>query len=150
MNPYTAKLFADTGDLAVVFLLSLLTVTLGAYTAKYLSALNHSEAYLRGAAKGLLLLNSAVLTMEILGLVGFALRVKSGLWEFWGLFFLMGVIGVFKIFPVIGIGLFAWWKVGRRRFSYSTPILPIVAKYFALNAFCAGLYFLDEWMTITR
>jgi len=99
---------------------------------------------------GLLLLNSAVLTIEILGLVGFALRVKSGLWEFWGLFFLMGVMGVFMIFPVIGIGLFAWWEVGRRRFSYSTRILPIAAKYLALNVLCAGMYFLDEWMTMTR
>jgi len=106
-----------------------------------------SEKSFRGAATGLWLLNSAVLTVEILGLIGFALHLKSGLWEIWNLFFLMGTIGVFKVFPIIGIGLFVWWKVGQHRFAYSATSWPIIVKYSSINTLCVSLYFLVEWIT---
>ncbi|HZM03653.1 MAG TPA: hypothetical protein VFC44_11640 [Candidatus Saccharimonadales bacterium] len=150
MNPYTANLYADNRDVAVVLLLSCGTIICGAYIAKYFSAVKPSESYLRGATLGLLSLNIAALVVEVVGLLGFALRVKSGLWFFWSLFFLMGVIGEFKVFPLIGIGLFAWWEVGRRRCSYSTQIASIIVKYLALNVVCVGMYFLDEWMAMAR
>jgi hypothetical protein len=143
MNPY-ANVFADERDFTTVLLLSLLITTVGACLVKRLSPLGHSEGYLCGAVWGLLLLNATILTIEVVGLVGFALQAKSVLWEIWSLFFLMGSIGVFKVFPIIGIGLFAWWKIGRNHFSYSKQVFPIIITYFILNLFCAIAYFLEE------
>ena len=142
MNPYT-NVFSDERDFTIVLLLSLLTVIVGACLARRLSPLGYSEGYLCGAVWGLLLLNATTLAVEIMGLVGFALQIKSVLWEIWSLFFLMGIIGVFKVFPIIGIGLLVWWKIGRNHFSYSKRVFLIIVTCFALNLFCAIAYFLE-------
>jgi hypothetical protein len=143
MNPY-ANLFGDERDFTVVFLLSLLITTISACLAKRLSPLRLSEGYLCGATWGLLLLNAAVLAIEVVGLLGFALQTKSFLWEIWVLFFLVGVIAVFKVFPIFGISLFIWWKVGRNHFSYSKQTRPIIITCFILNILCAITYFFEK------
>lgn len=145
MNPYT---LGNYGGFAMVFVLCILTVACGAYITRDFSALGRSEGYLRGAAMGLLLLNAGVLIIEILGLLGFALGVKSLLWYFWVLPYMAGVVGTFEVFPIIGIGLCVWWEVGRRNHSYSKRMFSIIVKYFTLNAICAGMYFLDEWIIV--
>ena len=144
MNPYYP--LDNYGEFAIVFTLSVLVIACGAFITKHFSAFEQPEACLRGAVVGLQLLNVVVLIVEILGLLGFALGVKSLLWYFWIFPFLASIVGTFKVFPIIGIGLFAWWVVGRRNRSYSTRLLLIIVKCFTLNAICAGMYFLDEWM----
>ena len=146
MNPY-GKLFGDERDLAAVLLLSLLVTVVGACLAKRLLPLRRSEGYLCGASWALLLLNATILAVGIIGLIGFALQIKSVLWEIWSLFYFVGVIGVFKVFPVMGIGLLAWWKVGRNYFSYSKQLRPTIIMCFLLNSLCAITLLLQERLT---
>jgi hypothetical protein len=145
MNPYTLGSF---GESAIVFLFCILIVICGAYITKHSSASASSEGYFRGAARGLLFLNASVLIVEILGVLGFAVGVKSLLWYFWLLPYMAGVVATFKAFPLIGAGLCVWGEVGRRKHSYSTRTFRIILKCFALNSICAGLFFVVERMII--
>ena len=148
MNPYT-KPFVDYRDFVTVFLLSVLIVSCFAFRT-HSPLKSRAETLLHGAAKGLLLLNSLAFAVEIIGLLGFVLRMQSPLWSIFGLLFLITVIGVFQVFPIIGIGLFAWWTIGRHRFFYTNrQVSMTIAKYGSLNLLCVGTYFFVEKIMTT-
>ena len=140
-QPYTATLFNERGVAGCAWFVSLLMVTvLGIMNAKKATAGRRSEAFLYGAAVGLLTLKALDLMVEVVGTPCF-LEIKELPGVLWTMLFLAGTPGVFRVFPVIGLALLAWWVIGRLRFSYSTRARAVIVKCCILNAVCAGLFF---------
>ncbi len=140
-HPYTATLFNERGVVWCAWFFSLLMVAVfGVVNARKTAGGGRSEAFLHGAAVGLLTLNALDLMVEVVGAPCF-LEIKELPGVLWTILFMAGTPGVFKVFPVIGLALSAWWGIGRIRFSYSTRTRPVIVKCFILNAVCAGLFF---------
>jgi hypothetical protein len=149
MNPY-GNLYTGRTDVAIVLLLSLVIVTAAGSVTKLANKPNRLEYYIYGAAGGLLILNMAAFAVEIAGLIGFLLHLESALGYFWELAFILTVIGVFLVFPFIGVVLLAWWGSVRRRLPSSPGASTVIMKYFIANICCVGLYFLDGWVAMWR
>lgn len=140
-HPYTAPLFNERGVVGCAWFFSLLMVTvLGIIYAKKAAAGASSEAFLHGAAVGLLMLNALDLLVEVAGAPCF-LEIKELPGILWTIVFVGGTPGVFRVFPVIGLALLVWWGIGRLRFGYPVRARAVIVRCFILNAVCAGLFF---------
>ncbi|HUD46864.1 MAG TPA: hypothetical protein VMR33_08540 [Candidatus Baltobacteraceae bacterium] len=119
MSQYAA-LYQNAGDQVVAWLLVALWILFACGVRKRLPESVPSEEYLVAASRALFLLCLAVGGIFLVGLVFLAwLKISSGFWFVWELFFLMSVITAFWVAPVLAVFFLGWALVARKRFRHS-------------------------------
>jgi len=119
MSPYAA-LYQNYSDQAVTWLLVALWIFFACGVRKELPESVLSEEYLVAASRALFLLCLVVGGIFLVGLVFLAwLKIVSGFWFVWELFFLMSVITAFWVAPVLAVVLLGWALVARKRCRHS-------------------------------
>jgi hypothetical protein len=119
MSPYAA-LYQNYSDQAITWLLVALWIFFACGVRKKLPESVPSEEYLVAASRALFLLCLVLGGIFLVGLVFLAwLKIVSGFWFVWQLFFLISVITAFWVAPVLAVVLLGWALVARKRFRHS-------------------------------
>jgi hypothetical protein len=146
MNPY-APLFSHPTDIAIAWVgvvawLSILTALL---RRRFVAFPIRSEQMCSAVALALLALAVTITAVFVIGLVFLAwLNVTSAFWFIWQLFYLMGVVCVFRVLPFFALGLMCCVFIGRRRANFSLRSLKLTSACLMALLIDAVLYF---WMS---
>jgi hypothetical protein len=143
MNPYT-PLFPHPVDLAVASLCVAvwLLVAGGLLRRRFVAVPSRSEQVCSGTALAFLALAVAIMALFAVGLVFLAwLRITSAFWVFWQLFYLMSVVCVFRVLPLVAVGLACWAAIGRWRIGFSLRCLRLALACLPALLIDAALYF---------
>lgn len=129
-------------DLLVILALVAIWLALGHSLRSRFAALPLSERYCAGLGFASLWLFGATATVFLIGLIFLGwLRIESGFWAIWQLFWILSVIVVFWVLPILVIFIALWGHIGRFAAGYKSRTLRICNVGLLGLVLNAGLYF---------
>jgi len=143
MNPY-APLFSNGADIAIAWLCVgvWLVVVVALLRKRFVTTPVRSERVCSATALAFLALAGVIMFIFGVGLVFLAwLKVTSAFWIFWQLFYLMSVVCVFRVLPLVAIGLICWALIGKWRAGFSTRSVRLASVCLPVVVVDAALYF---------
>jgi len=125
MNPYGGP-FSNTGDQITAWLATSIILATGSATLSKLmpAGLKKAERCCMATASGILLVCGLLVANLLCGwILLIELHIKSPIWLVWELGYIVSVISIFRVLPVMALGIVCWAVVGKWRGGYDSKVL---------------------------
>ena len=129
MNPYAGP-FSNTVDQITAWLGTVIIVGIGSAALFKLmpGGLQKTERRCMAVATGMLLACGLIAGNLLFGWIFLIkMHVKSPIWLVWDLGYILSVISIFRVLPVLALGIVGWAAVGKWRGGYHSKVLWISA-----------------------